>query len=184
MAEGEMRNEEKERELQRRIFESPTLLPGFDGPVVAAEEVPVRRAGSVDLVVIDAAGQIAIVECKRATNPESRRWVIGQVFEYTAGLWKLGYSDFERLLAARGAELTNHFKDAAGWDEATFDEMTEGLKEEVGPNGRLPQQPTAQSPVLGGGPTPRSSCGGLRRAPGGRRALTAQTQARPMDADR
>lgn len=115
-----MSDDEKERELQKRILESPSLLPGFDGPTAAAEEVPVRRAGSADVVVVDAGGQIAIVECKRATNPECRRWVIGQVFEYAAGLWKLDYEDFERSLAARGTVLTEPFKDAAGWKEKTF----------------------------------------------------------------
>ena len=115
-----MSNDEKERELRRRIFESPSLLPGFDGPMAAAKEVPVRRAGSADVVVVDAEGQIAIVECKRASNPECRRWVIGQVFEYAAGLWKLDYKDFERILAARGTVLTKPFKGVEGWDEATF----------------------------------------------------------------
>jgi hypothetical protein len=117
---AQMRNDEKERELQKRILESPSLLPGFNEPAAATKEVAVRRAGSADVVVVDAEGQIAIVECKRATNPECRRCVIGQVFEYAAGLWKLGYSDFERILAARGTILTKPFKGAAGWDEETF----------------------------------------------------------------
>jgi hypothetical protein len=115
-----MSNDEKEHELQKRIFDSPSLLPGFDGPAATAKEVPVRRAGSADVVVVNAEGQIAIVECKRATNPECRRWVIGQVFEYAAGLWKLDYEDFKRILAARGTVLTKPFKDVAGWDEETF----------------------------------------------------------------
>jgi hypothetical protein len=111
-----MSPDEKESELQKRIFESPSLLPGFDDPAAAAREVPVRRAGKADVIVVDAEGQIAIVECKRAANPECRRWVIGQVFEYAVGLWKLDYENFERLLRARGTELTRPFKDA-GWDE-------------------------------------------------------------------
>ena len=110
----------KESELQERILESPSLLPGFVGATAAATEVQVRRAGSADVVVVNAEGQIAIVECKRATNPECRRRVIGQVFEYAAGLWKLDYSNFERLLAARGTELTKPFKGAAEWDEEAF----------------------------------------------------------------
>ena len=141
---------EKERELRNRILRSPSLLPGFDEPVAAAREVPVRRAGSADVVVVDAEGQIAIVECKRARNPESRRSVIGQVFEYAAGLWKLDYTDLERILAARGTELTKPFERVAGWDEPTFgrdlsrnleagdfrlfiavDEMTERLKKRL-----------------------------------------------------
>jgi hypothetical protein len=141
---------EKERELRDRIFEEPSLLPGFDGPMAAATEVPVRRAGSADVVVVDAKGQIAIVECKRASNPESRRWVIGQLFEYAAGLWKCKYEDLKRILAARGKKLTEPFEHDAGWDEKTFrravsqtlkdgdfrlfiavDEMTETLKKRL-----------------------------------------------------
>ncbi len=78
------RDRERERALQKRILTEPSLLRGFDGPVAVADEVPIRRPGSADLVMVNAKGQIAIVECKRATNPESRRWVIGQVFEYAA----------------------------------------------------------------------------------------------------
>jgi hypothetical protein len=145
-----MSNDEKERELRNRIWESPSLLPGFDAPAAAAKEVPVRRAGSADVVVVDAEGKIAIVECKRAANPECRRWVIGQVLEYAAGLWKLEYEDFERLLAARGTALTKPFKDVPGWDGENFrsavsrnlgagafqliiavDEMTESLKKKL-----------------------------------------------------
>jgi hypothetical protein len=125
-------------------LESPSQLPGFDGPAAVADEVPVRRAGKADVVMVNAEGEIAVVECKRASNPESRRWVIGQVFEYAAGLWKLGYEDFERLLRARGTV------DVARWGEESFrravsdnlkaghfrlfiavDEMTEALKKRL-----------------------------------------------------
>jgi hypothetical protein len=94
-------------------------FPGFDGKMAAAMEVPVRRAGKADLIVVDAKGQIAIVECKRASNPESRRYVIGQVFEYAAGLWKCDYEDFKHILARR-ALRTKPFEDVARWDEETF----------------------------------------------------------------
>ncbi len=57
---------ERERELRNRILEPPRLLPGFDEPLAAAKEVPVRRAGGADVVVVDAEGQIGIVECKPA----------------------------------------------------------------------------------------------------------------------
>jgi hypothetical protein len=111
---------ERERELRNRILESPSLLRGFDGPAAAAKEVPVRRAGSADVVVVNAVGQIGIVECKRAANPQSRRSVIGQVFEYAAGLWKLDYADLKRIFAARGADLTKPFQAVPGWNETTF----------------------------------------------------------------
>src|SRR5262249_23621329 len=102
-----------------RILKSPSLLPGFDGPAAVADEVPVRRAGSADVVVVNAKGDIGIVECKRAVNPECRRWVIGQGFEDAAGLGKLNYKDLDRLFQARGTVLTNPFKDSE-WDEEAF----------------------------------------------------------------
>jgi hypothetical protein len=117
--------EEKESALQQRILDSPTLLPGVEGPAVAAKEVPVRRAGSADVVVVDATGAITIVECKRASNPECRRSVVGQVVEYAAGLWRLEYEDFERLLKSCTG-LTNPFKDAMGRDEGSFQRAVSG----------------------------------------------------------
>ena len=53
---------EKESKLRDRIFESPSVLPGFEGPTAAAKEVPVRRAGTADVLVVNAEGLIAIVE--------------------------------------------------------------------------------------------------------------------------
>lgn len=109
-----------ERELQRLIADSPSLLPGVDEPTAVAKEVRASGAGRADVVVVDAQGEITIVECKLFKNPEMHRWVIGQVFSYAAALWKLDYKDFERAFAARGTALTKSFKDVPGWHEATF----------------------------------------------------------------
>ena len=61
-------------------------------------------ARSVDLVAVGAAGQITVVECKLAANPEIRSSVIGQVFAYAAGLWSLSYDEFDRLFTDRAGE--------------------------------------------------------------------------------
>lgn len=109
-----------------------------------------RRAGSADLVVVDARGEITIVECKRASNSDTRRRVIGQVFEYAAGLWKLEYHDLKRSFEARRTELTEPFEELPDWDENAFrravsqnledgafrliiavDEMTEELRKKL-----------------------------------------------------
>ena len=71
------------------------------------------------MVAVNGDGQIGIVECKRATNPECRRWVIGQIFEYAAGLWKIDYEDFRRSLAANGFVKE-------GWDDETFGGLVSG----------------------------------------------------------
>ena len=48
-----------------------------------------------DIVVLDSNGDITLVECKLAKNPEGRREMIGQLFDYAARLWRMGLEDFE-----------------------------------------------------------------------------------------
>lgn len=92
----------KERRLRDLIAGEPSLLPEVgEHPAAVSTEVPIR-AGDADVVVVDAEGEITIVECKLAKNREIRRAVIGQLFEYAAALWKLDIEDFERSLAAGG----------------------------------------------------------------------------------
>jgi hypothetical protein len=92
----------KERALRDLIADSPFLLPNIDErPNAVAKEVRMAGAGRADVVVVGAGGDITIVECKLAANPEIRRWVIGQTLEYAAALWKLDYEEFKRSLARR-----------------------------------------------------------------------------------
>lgn len=79
-------------------------------------------AGRADVVIVDRAGEIWIVECKLARNHEIRRWVIGQVLSYAAALWKLDITDLERAFDAAGSSLTKPFRDGKepGWDADAF----------------------------------------------------------------
>lgn len=112
----------KEDELQQKIADSPSLLreAGVLEPVAVATEMPVPGVGTADVVLVDAEGTITIVECKLEANPEIRRWVIGQLFSYAAGLWKLDYENFMARYNNCGTGLTGPFAEVAGWDEATF----------------------------------------------------------------
>jgi hypothetical protein len=116
--------------LKDLIAGSPTLLPGVeDEAAVAATEVVVPQVGKADVVVVDRDGEITIVECKLERNPEIRRWVIGQVFSYAAGVWQLSYEDLERAFAARGKDLAASFDGVEAWEKTTFREAVEdGLK--------------------------------------------------------
>jgi hypothetical protein len=117
-----------EAELRDAIADRPSLL--FDGderPVAVATEVPVPSIGSADVVAVDAAGQITIVECKLEKNPEIRRRGIGQVFAYAGWLWQLPYEEFEKRVAKGGAELRELVDDEPGWQ--TFrDTVSENLE--------------------------------------------------------
>jgi hypothetical protein len=129
----ETRGYEDEAKLRDLIAGSPSLLPGVgERPVAVVTELRVPAVGQADVVVVDADGEITIVECKLEKNPEIRRWVIGQVFSYAGGLWQLGYEEFERAFAARNAKLSAPFTEDSDWDETTFrDAVAESLAKGV-----------------------------------------------------
>lgn len=113
--------------LQEMLSESPDLL-GLGEPVAVVRELRVPKVGEVDLAAVSTYGRIVLIECKRADNPEIRRSVVGQVFAYAAGLWGLGYEEFDSLFKAReGRSLATAVAaaaEAAGiedeWDEDIF----------------------------------------------------------------
>lgn len=51
-----------------------------------------------------ASGQMTLVECKLAANPEICRNVIGPVFAYAAGLWRLSCDAFNRRFTVLARE--------------------------------------------------------------------------------
>ena len=75
------------------IAESPSLLPGIDGPVPVAREFRCHF-GMIDIVAVDLSGRITLCECKTERNPELRRKVVGQIFAYAAALSGLAWEAF------------------------------------------------------------------------------------------
>ncbi len=111
-----------ERALQDLIMETPSLLPGVDVAAVAAE-LYLPGTGSVDLVAVEPAGNITLVECKLADNPEIRRAVVGQILAYAGALWRMSYEDFDQAFRNRsGRALAEAVAEHAGdgWDEEAF----------------------------------------------------------------
>ncbi|WP_216699309.1 hypothetical protein [Arthrobacter sp. H14] len=43
---------------------------------------------------MDTNGDLTLVECKLAANPQIRREIVGQMFDYASGLWKMDVDDF------------------------------------------------------------------------------------------
>ena len=101
-----------ERWLQERIFEFPSLLPmaemfgSGESFVPLCRELPLRYGSSsvfLDLLGVSSTGRLVLVECKLWRNPEARREVVAQLFEYASLLSGWTYSDLEaRLKKARG----------------------------------------------------------------------------------
>lgn len=128
---------EDEAALQRLLESSPDLLPGFVGTrLITAREVPTTY-GPADLVVLDEAGNIGIVECKLQRNAEIKRKVVGQLIEYASASWRSDPEDFMRSFersAGAGLEEAIHgvagAADATDWDMADFHEgIAQNLRE-------------------------------------------------------
>jgi hypothetical protein len=77
-----------EAQLEALLEESSDLLPTEDGkPVLFFKRQFSLSSNAVDLLGVDAAGNIIVVECKLEANREARRMVVGQILEYAAQLW-------------------------------------------------------------------------------------------------
>ena len=92
-----------EAELQHILAEHPELIPGVSAEAVTCREFQ-SAAGPADVVVVDADGQLTLVECKLAGNPQIRREIVGQMFDYASRLWKMGIEDFDARWQDRTGE--------------------------------------------------------------------------------
>lgn len=96
-----------EAELQSMLHSCAELIPvraGEDAPRVFVRESGLPGSGITDLLGVDSDGNIYVVECKLASNPEIRRKVLGQVMEYAAFLWNMPYEDFDQFFVRRENE--------------------------------------------------------------------------------
>lgn len=88
---------DSEKALQEIIHEHPALvtgtLPGQSDNVVACRELD-GGPGPADVVVLDGNGNLTLVECKLARNPEVRRKIIGQVLDYASRIWQMDVDEF------------------------------------------------------------------------------------------
>ena len=120
---------EAEAELQKLLVESPSLInideirEGTSPLVFAVSEFGLPGSGATDVISFSAEGDIALVECKLATNPEIKRKVIGQILEYAAYLWQMSYEEVDSRIQQRvGKPLAALIVDsvAGDWDEEQF----------------------------------------------------------------
>jgi len=92
-----------ETALQEALKRNPEAIPvadlELDDVIVVGRETTLP-AGAIDLLLVDAQGQVIIVETKLSRNPELRRKVVAQVLDYGASLWKTAPTlrAFEKLV--------------------------------------------------------------------------------------
>jgi len=87
---------ENEASLQEIIAGHPSLIPGVSSEAVACREFS-SGVGPADVVILDSSGDVTLVECKLATNPQVRREIVGQVLDYASRLWGMSVEDFEEM---------------------------------------------------------------------------------------
>lgn len=89
-----------ESELQEILAEHPELIPGVSPAARTCREFQ-SEVGPADIVVVDSTGEVTLVECKLASNPQIRREVVGQMFDYASRLWGMDPEDFDARWRAR-----------------------------------------------------------------------------------
>jgi len=118
-----------ESELQKLLVKSPSLIPideireGAAPLVFAVGEFGLPGSGATDVLAFSPQGDIAIIECKLAINPEIKRKVIGQILEYAACLWGMTYEEVDaRIQRLKGKSLADLVAEsvAGEWDEEQF----------------------------------------------------------------
>jgi hypothetical protein len=124
-----------ERDLQMMLYSSPQLIPVLGELTktrIFIDEGGLPGSGYTDLIGVDNDGEIHLVECKLATNPEIRREVIGQILEYASFLWEMSYEDFDGLFVSRKRKTLKELlakSVAEGWEFEAFRKVvTENLK--------------------------------------------------------
>jgi hypothetical protein len=95
-----------ESELQEILASYPELIPGVSAAAKTCREFQ-SEAGPADIIVVDSTGELTLVECKLASNPQIRREVVGQMFDYASRLWKMDVEEFASQWRARSSSPLN-----------------------------------------------------------------------------
>ena len=74
-----------ESELQELLAMHPELIPGVSPEAKICLEFQLE-VGPADIVVVDVSGEVTLVECNLASNPQSRREIVGEMFDFASRL--------------------------------------------------------------------------------------------------
>jgi hypothetical protein len=94
-----------EHQLQEQIKLQPELLPvdelGLtEAPLVVGRETSLP-SGAIDLVLLDQAGELCLVEFKTGPQNSDFRACLAQLVDYGSDLWGMTVEDFEAKVAVR-----------------------------------------------------------------------------------
>ncbi|SDG35971.1 hypothetical protein SAMN05660324_2522 [Klenkia brasiliensis] len=104
----EMHGYANEADMQAMLHVTPSLIDGVNPDAISVTEFG-TVAGPADLVIVDTTGGLTLVECKLVRNPQIRREIVGQVFDYAARLAETTPASFAELWAGRGGPPLDAF---------------------------------------------------------------------------
>lgn len=125
--------------LQGLLFKRPSLIPVNEIEPLFSPLIPLARemrtdVGPVDVVYINPAGYLTLVETKLWRNPEARRVVVAQIMDYAAAISRWSYEDLRDAVKRAGgsadlvesvAELVENF-DRARFIDAVSKNLARG----------------------------------------------------------
>lgn len=107
-----------EKQLRDYVALRPQLVSSGQKAATVATEVDVPSTGRADVVVVSAAGDITIVECKLRAKPESHGAAIGQSLSYAAGFSTLSFDEFKRRIEGHRASRVDSSMAELDWNDA------------------------------------------------------------------
>lgn len=92
---------DKEDDLENILADQPKLMIEEEEPDVTLvkRQVAIEGVGIADLLLVDSNGLPMVVETKLAKNGESRRQVVGQVFDYVSALTLLTVDELDQKVS-------------------------------------------------------------------------------------
>ncbi len=105
---------ETEAQLHAVIAANPEVLPTEDlrmGPLVPLANELDLGAGPMDLLAVDSAGRLVVIEFKRGTENADVRKVVAQVLDYGSMLWRQTYEELEQRCRPRQPGFSGSLED-------------------------------------------------------------------------
>lgn len=116
-----------EDELQDLIFKHPELISEENSELTSIMREVGTRAGRIDVLDIAENGIITIVEVKLARNPQSRREVLAQIFDYISELSNYSYYELNDVTNGALEKVISSFDNYAELPRLIEDNLKNGV---------------------------------------------------------
>lgn len=123
----EQKEYKDEDELQELIYKHPELISEENTELTSIMREVSTRAGRIDVLDIAENGIITIVEVKLARNPQSRREVLAQIFDYISELSNYSYYELNDATNGMLEKVISSFDNYAELPRLIEDNLKNGI---------------------------------------------------------